>query len=309
MLKYLVKNQSSLDLERLLIDNGVDFSTSSDGEWINVACPFCDDSKKHLGYSLTKGNWTCFRCGKHRDYETIAGLLNQTLVESRRTCEKYRKAEGVREGIQTSSRPITTRNSGCLEVKLPYGTAKMTERHRNYLKSRDFDPDQLEREWSLLGTGSLGPFANRIIIPIYQAGELVCYQGRDITGKSKTRYKSCPDDLAKISIKNLIYGIDKVEGDRIVITEGATKVWRIGSPAVATFGAIVTDAQILILKKFQKRIVLFDGDNTGRERAANLASRLGMFSGKTEVFELPDGMSPDDVACAVNGVRKMCLED
>jgi DNA primase len=185
----------------------------------------------------------------------------------------------------------------------------MTERHRKYLKSRSFDPDQLEQDWGLLGTGPLGPFSNRIIIPIYQAGELVCYQGRDITGKSPTRYKSCSDDKAVLPIKSCLYGIDKVEGEKIIITEGATKVWRIGPPAVATFGAIVTDAQILMLKKFQRRIVLFDGDNTGRERAANLSARLGMFPGKTEVFELPDGISPDDVACAVNGVRKMCLED
>jgi DNA primase len=150
----------------------------------------------------------------------------------------------------------------------------MSDRHRNYLKTRNFDPNQLEQDWGLLGTGPVGPFAHRIIIPIIQSGKLVCYQGRDITGKSPMRYKSCPDDKAILPIKSCLYGLDQVTGDSVVVTEGPTKVWRLGAGSVCTFGATVTDNQVGILKQFKRVFLLFDEDEAGEEGANGLAHRL-----------------------------------
>jgi DNA primase len=172
----------------------------------------------------------------------------------------------------------------------------MTDRHREYLKTRRFDPDRLERDWGLLGTGNLGPFAHRIIIPIVQGGKLVCFQGRDISGKAASKYKSCPDDKAVLPIKSCLYGLDKVRGDSVVVTEGPTKVWRLGSGSVCTFGATVTSQQVKTLTRFRRVFILFDEDEAGADGADKLSRQLAVLgshccivtAGVKDVAELSD---------------------
>jgi hypothetical protein len=277
--------------DALFHDNNIEYR--EDGEWISICCPFCHDRKFHLGYSREQGNWTCFRCGPHRSYETVAALLNISIHQAADVCKRYETPTRTRTPTDD---PLQANVGRVSTVKLPYGTGPMQDRHRDYLRSRGFDPERLEAEWGLLGTGPVGSFSHRIIIPIEQGGELVCFQGRDITGKSNKRYKSCPDTLATVDIKNCVYGIDKVKGDTVCITEGAAKVWRLGPGSVATFGAVVTDTQLLLLKRFRRRCIIFDGDDTGREKAAELAARLVMFDGSVFCYDLPDGVGPDDLS-------------
>jgi len=284
-----------LNIEKLLQKFEIQYRLGSTN-WCNVCCPFCSDSKFHLGYPTDGGNFFCFRCGPLPEDETVAALLGVDLPKARRLCREHRVSEGHRKDL--SAGPGTTRvpRINTLETRLPYGTSPMTNRHRTYLRRRGFDPDQLERDWGLCGTGNLGSFAHRIIIPIYDRDKkLICYQGRDVTGKSPMRYKSCPDALAATPIKNCIYGLDRLKGDLVVVTEGAAKVWRLGTPAVCTFGATVTDAQVLLLRRFRRRMVLFDGDDTGRVQAQTLAARLSLFPGVTEIVELPGPDGPDDL--------------
>ena len=282
-----------LNVASLFGDNSIDFQSSSNGDWINTNCPHCGDKGKHLGYHKSGGTFFCWKCGNHKEWETVAALLDIPIHQAADICKKYETPTRTRlpadDALQANVARATT-------VKLPYGTGPMTDRHRDYLRSRGFDPERLEAEWGLLGTGPVGSFAHRIIIPIEQGGKLVCFQGRDITGLSPKRYKSCPDTLAAVDIKNTVYGLDRVKGDTIVITEGAAKVWRLGTPAVCTFGAVVTDAQLLILKRFRRRCIIFDGDDTGREKAAELAARLVMFDGSVFCYDLPDGVGPDDLS-------------
>jgi hypothetical protein len=290
--------KTPLDLERLLTIRDVEYRDAGSG-WIQMPCPFCykGDDKYGLGWSGTGFN--CFHCGGLPRYETIAALLKVDLTEARRLCRENRASEGHRKGLSAGPRAARVPRIHAPETLLPYGTGPMADRHRAYLRGRGFNPDQLERDWGLCGTGPVGPFAHRIIIPVYDRGrKLVCYQGRDITDKSPMRYKSCPDTLAVTSIKDCIYGIDRVEGDLVVITEGAAKVWRLGTPAVCTFGATVTDAQVLLLRGFRRRVVLFDGDDTGRAQAQALAARLSLFPGVTEIVELPGPGGPDDLSSA-----------
>ncbi|MFA5377436.1 MAG: hypothetical protein WC455_16915 [Dehalococcoidia bacterium] len=291
--------KTPLDLEWLLTDAGIqaDLLPSTNGMWQNLPCPFCGGSKRHLGCPTNGGNFFCFRCGSHPEGEAVAALLGVSLTEARRLCREHRASEGHRKDLSAGPRAARVPRISTLETRLPYGTGPMADRHRTYLRSRNFNPDQLKRDWGLLGTGNLGPFAHRIIIPIVShiTNTLCCYQGRDITNKSSMRYKSCPDALAAVPIKNCVYGIDKVEGDLVVVTEGAAKVWRLGTPAVCTFGATVTDAQVLLLRRFRRRVVLFDGDDTGRAQAQMLAARLSLFPGVTEVVELPGPGGPDDL--------------
>jgi hypothetical protein len=286
------QNRQPINIASLFADNGIEFQSSANG-WVNTACPFCDDSGNHLGYPKDGGLFTCWKCGTHKEWGTIAALLGISIHQAADVCKQYKTPTKMPSRRDNALQGDLDR---VLTVKMPYSTGPMTGRHKDYLRSRGFDPDRLEVEWGLLGTGAVGPFAHRIIIPIHDRnGNLVCFRGRDIPGLSPMRYKSCPDRLAAVDIKNCVYGLDRVKGDTIVIVEGAAKVWRLGSPACATFGATVTDAQLILLKQFRHRCIVFDGDETGREKAKELAKRLAMFDGSVLCYDLPDGVGPDDL--------------
>lgn len=284
--------RKNLDLESLLGDFGIEYQTSGTG-WIQLPCPFCykGDGKFGLGWSGTVFN--CFRCGKLGRLETLSALLNLTPAKTAQTLSKYeRDTKGLPDRFNAVKRDL----GGVSAVKMPYGATKMVDRHREYLKARRFDPNRLEAEWGLLGTGPVGPFAHRIIIPVFQDGKLVSFQGRDITGKAANKYKSCPDDKAVLPIKSCLYGWDKVQGDSVIVTEGPTKVWRLGAGAVCTFGAMATDQQVKILTRFRRLFTLFDEDEAGREGADKLSRRLAVLGshccivtvGVKDVAELSD---------------------
>lgn len=272
------KHHPPLDLARLLDDHGIEHRQGN-GDWTQLCCPFCDDRDFHLGWSGTV--FSCFRCGRLGRVEVVAALLDLTPS---RTAQELLKYEGHINPQPTPSDASWADLGRKKRLFLPHGTTWLAERHRSYLKTRQFDPDRLEADWDLLGTGTVGPFAHRIIIPIVQGGKFVCYQGRDITGRSPSKYKSCPDDKAITPIKSCLYGSDKVRGESVVVTEGPTKVWRLGAGAVCTFGATVTAAQVTILKRFRRAFLLFDEDEAGREGADKVGRELATLNIRSTII-------------------------
>lgn len=294
-----MKNRAPIDLARLLDDHGIERRDGTTGEWINIACPFCYRGDGKFGMGWNGAGFSCFRCGKQRRGDVVAALLRISVPDALKTLDRYRGDITPGPGVLTRSRGVCHAKTGGLGVQLPWGSGPMGERHREYLRNRRFDPERLEREWGLLGTGpGRGPFALRIILPVVQGGRTVCYQGRDITGRASAKYKSCPDTVATVPIKDCLYGLDRVQGDTVVITEGAAKVWRLGPPAVATFGATVADTQLLLLNRFRRQIVLFDGDDAGRNNGERLVARLALFRDGVSFYRLPDGVGPDDLSDA-----------
>lgn len=290
------------------MNTNIEYQDAGNG-WLQLQCPFCYKGDGKFGLGWSGEHFHCFRCGGLREYETVAALLKIDFQEATRLCRKHRASEGHRDSHLAGPGATQTPRTHAQEVSLPYGTGPMTDRHRKYLRSRGFNPDALERDWGLCGTGPLGTFAHRIIIPIYDRDEkLVCYQGRDITGRSPNKYKSCPDALAATPIKNCIYGLDRVEGDTVVVTEGATKVWRLGLPAVCTFGAAVADTQVLLLRRFRRVFILFDGNEAGAKGADKLSRRLAPLGAHPVVITLgpTDPVDPGDLTDA--DARELMVE-
>jgi hypothetical protein len=169
-------------------------------------------------------------------------------------------------------------------LALPPGSAPLQDSPRGcaYCVRRGFDPVALGKLWGLRVTGPGGPYALRLIAPIYLDGRLVSYQGRDITGKAASRYKACSKENEVVHHKDTLYGVDLVPGDRAVVTEGVTKVWRLGPGSVATFGAEWTSAQAAMLaRRFRSVLVAFDGDEAGWRKGRELAEALGLLGVET----------------------------
>jgi hypothetical protein len=270
-----------MNFAKLCRDFTIPYSLGSRG-WINVKCPHCGDHGTHLGWNTEKEFFSCFKCGSHRTVDTLKKLLNLEPWEARDMMKKY---GGAKDRLPDRPKVQPKIRSAC---KLPYGTKKMGEIHRRYLRGRGFDPEALEKTWDLKGTGGVGEYKFRIIAPVLFDGKMVSYQGRDVTDLQKPKYLSCHDKEAARPLKHCLYGLHLVPTKSIVvITEGVADVWRLGPGAVATFGTAVTREQISLLKEFERRLVFFD---PGAEKEATvLAETLSGFPGSTDLLELDEG--------------------
>lgn len=247
--------------------------------WIGIKCPFCDDPSQHGGFNIIKEYYNCWTCGYHRLIDVVLSLTGEDFKTAQNIIRKYSNTIPV---------PITTQQENRKkELMLPVGSGTLFYTHKTYLEKRGFDPDYLEKEWDLKGTGFIGEYKFRIIAPIYVNHKLVSYQGRDITERSPLRYKACKKENEIIHHKHILYGIDKVPGDKVVIVEGITDVWRLGPGAVATFGIKYTTEQLLLIaKRFTTILILFDNDPNAKKQALNMSIYLSGFNLNIEILEI-----------------------
>ena len=102
-----------------------------------------------------------------------------------------------------------------------------------------------------------------------------------------------PPRLPKSS---LLYGMHRVHGRRVVVTEcpwGVLRLAQLGIDAVGLLGVGLSGLQREHFACFDQVIALMDGDAAGRAASRSLARTLG-----AAVVELPDGMDPDDLGDA-----------
>lgn len=269
--------------------------------WVQLCCPHCGDADFHLGFALSSGALHCYRCpgdGLHRFDETLAKLLGASLQQAHHIMGQYRGVSRVNGHVeQAPSRVDRVHLPPCEPLGLW---------HREYLEGRGFHPDTLDACWNLRGTGPVGAWKFRIIIPIEQNRQLVAWQGRDITGRSPTRYKSSTDAESVMPIKDCLYGEDLVPaGHTVIVVEGVPGVWCIGPGAVCTFGVSFTTRQVLRLTRWRRRFILFDPDEAGRAGASALAAALAAFDGETTVLEIPSGDPGELAAGDVGELRRM----
>ena len=273
-----------MDIIQLYMDYSVDFQTEGHKHcrpgWVNVPCPspFCrGNAGYHLGFELANEHYFCWRCGWKPLLPTLAAILNISVYEVEKVSKIY--------GSYLPGRKSKVPKVNLLPFKLPSHTEVMRETHRRYLAGRCFDPDKLEREWGLLGTGPVASLTTkkdgkekeidyrfRIVIPYMWDGQMISFDSRDITGKTEVKYIACPLDREIISHKEILYGDQTAWGETGIAVEGTTDVWRMGKQAFAVSGIEYKQKQVrLIAKNFKRVAVLFDGaSDTSKEGTAFL---------------------------------------
>jgi len=251
--------------------------------WIHVCCPHCGDSGYHLGFAEGVPVGRCFKCGRQNLGETLRLLLNCTR----------REASDLVDSVCGGVSPTRIREEGeseLEEVALPSGRGKITPRHWNYLAERGFDPEAVTRLWQAEYTGPLGKYPWAIIVPIQdEFGRTVSWQARDITGKARAKYRTCPGS----DVKRVLYGLDKMDPDRrkVIVTEGVTDVWRLGvNKSVATFGQDWSrDQFILLVKRFDEVITMFDSEAPAQRKAEELCDAVIAMGKEAFNYEIGEG--------------------
>ena len=273
------------DALRLYRDYGVKIAPAEHKHfqqgWINTICPFCKGNPGyHLGYNLSNGYFRCWRCGWKPPTLALSGLLGKPETQIRSLVLQYPalKTNFLRSNLNDLNLTYGLPNP----LKFPPGSTTFLPAHLQYIESREFDPDYLTKVWDVSGIGPVSwPGWNwRILIPIYFNGHLVSYQTRSLSDNREDKYRACPKELEIIQHKHVLYGLDKcVDFSTAVVTEGVTKVWRLGIGSLATFGTQVKPLQRILLRRFKRLFIIFDSDKHGAGQLAGekLAWQLSGF--------------------------------
>ena len=269
--------------------------------WIGITCPMpgCDDPSNHMGINLKSPICSCYACGATGNYLTVVAAEMGSWSKAIEVIKKHIPRE-LRVYKDTKEESFVT------HVDLPPEATKTPSKyHIQYLKSRRFDPKQLDTLYDLYYCGPIGDWANRIIVPIYKNNRLITFTSVDIAEESGLRYKHLSKEKSIIHCKNHLYGIEQAIGRVVIVVEGYFDKLRIGPGCVCTFGTKITPEQIKMLTRFSKVIVLFDGDRAGRVNGRKLANNISAFT-EVELITLPWGIDPDDLLHKeIKELRKM----
>lgn len=321
----------TIDMESWLDREGVTYKVTrgSRGTQLNIKeCPCCGGSNWKVYLNAENGLGNCFSgdCEtKFNKWKFIQASLGTSI--STRDLIEHIKTVAAEQGWMPKVRTTAAvRDTG--ELHLPESIA-MPHRGRNlkYLDNRGINAEVAQYfRLSYCANGHFAytddsgkarrqSYAGRILIPIYGLdGELVSFQGRDITGDAEQKYLFPPGFASTGAY--LYNGQNAVGAKRIVLAEGAfdvmaTKIALDGDPAlrdvvpVGTFGKHLSEGteasqigKLIALKDKGLREVTFmwDGEKRATQdavKAALVVRGLGLIA---RIAFLPKDKDPNEVA-------------
>lgn len=282
---------------------------------VNIRCPFCvDDPSEHMGLSLNEKHpyYACWRNTSHRGKypaKVIAALLklNYTAAEQLVKTSNHLYADDMMLEVdklaadpqqQLLQRQTITPIIFDKSIK-PLVDGFYAQHFYNYLLKRKFpNPEKVARKFDLHYSVS-GKWAWRIVFPVVVVGKLVSYIGRDISSKSKFRYKNLSNKDSAIPIRECLLFEDELQegGQALYITEGPFDALKLmaylpsSHRATCCFG-IPTYRQITklakIAPKFRKVVLVLDTDMAMQMVA--LVEELAVYAVVIKTPALPFGV-------------------
>ncbi len=178
-------------------------------------------------------------------------------------------------------------------------------------------PSDILEEAGLLGRGGRHePMLGRVVFPIQdERGRVVGFGGRvlpqfDTADRPQAKYRNSPESPF-FNKRRVLYGLRqaKDQGNRkVIVVEGYTDVIACHlagfGGAVATLGTALTSDHARMLERYATDgiVLLFDGDNAGRQAAERAFKELVHTSLPTKIALLPDGCDPADLITVRPGV-------
>ena len=197
---------------------------------------------------------------------------------------------------------------------------------QGFLRRKEYKVPDIQACGLIYGKDNTDSFANRIIVPIFDAqGNVVAFGGRIYREEDKdnpAKYKnSNTNEIFEKS--NCVYGLNFIKEDRkkgirpdeLILVEGYMDVIALGAAGItnviAGMGTALNEGQIKVIKKnTQKILVCYDGDEAGRKATSKNAPMLEAAGLEMKIISLPNGMDPDEVIKAegAEGFKKYASE-
>ena len=277
------------------------------GEYYQVCCPFCSDTKfrlyiNHMWCKESGGSrlmhmaicfndTNCLRAWAARQdlLEEITELEDDVLFEAR-----------IKPGKEVDPEDVEISWPGpCTRVD------RLPRKHLavQYLIGRGFDPERIGKFYNVRYCHDSFRWMakDRLIIPVYSKRKMVGWQGR-FTGEMKwsnpnapPKYYTSPGMPRRLVLYNIANAARYRTG---VIVEGPTDVWAFGPMAVCTLGSTMTARQQSLFKsafKGRSAILLYDPEEYEKPGVKKLMNNFGgknVFSDGFAAVKLPVGTDP-----------------
>lgn len=250
--------------------------------WINVPCPWCHGTKKHLGITESGSRASCYKCGSKHPGRVLNRLLGWTTEQivlfgkERLFDSETWKQDEMQWG----------------EYLPPKGLQPLTMKDRTYLVSRGWSMDKIDYCVETYGLQSTGPFSGLpagIFIPIKNEKGIPISWTVRFREADGPRYHTAKSSEKVMPEKHFLFGehLLRQHGiNSIIVCEGPFDAMSVGIGAVATFGLAYTVQQISRILQYPRRIVCFDSESRATVVARQLCNDLAAFSGHTELVTL-----------------------
>lgn len=284
---------------------------------INIQCPFCEDQSNHCGIFKDSLGYHCWKCDTSGSFDYLLARVTSQDIErikeeiadlgfsfevdpETQVQDLWREGESQPEPKQEiPNSPLTL--PPYFELITPSMHFPLLDW---YLNLRGYTRD-IPIQYRC-GVCTVGPWMNRMIIPVMFKGELVSYQGADLTRRAQVKYKTAPGE-----INNYLYRWDMIDWskDYVILVEGVLDTWRFGDNALATFGTHLTDRQtnLIIGSNVRKVIMAWDGD--AYFHSMEQAEELNTFVPEVSVVKFLSDEDPDSFGLhyGIEALREMVL--
>lgn len=256
--------------------------------WIQMDCPRCSPNSKRfrLGLNLWGRYLSCWVCGGMPLLQNLADLSGLPVKRVREVMgDAHADLLVGKHGPHSGGR-----------LQLPPGLGPLQKPHLDYLESRGFHGETLERMWGVKGIDHTGGHLSwRVFIPIALASATRSWTTRATVDREDVpKYRNARPEQEHTPGRFMLYGRDHVR-HAVVIHEGPADVWRVGPGSVALMGAGATQVQLNALASIPLRYVCLDNEPQAQIRARKLCEDLAPFPGRTHMIYLD---SAKDVADA-----------
>jgi DNA primase len=245
--------------------------------------------------NLTKNVFHCFACGARGTVlDFVAAMERCSLREA--ALKLARAKTGTAQPATGCPTQLVTEKSKPLP---PLGFAlRGIDSTHPYLAKRGIETCTAER----FGIGfyrGAGIFSGRLVIPIHnEDGQLVAYCGRAVDA-TEPRYRF-PSGFAKSKVVFNLHRALEAGKQSVVLVEGffdCMKLHQAGvHSAVALMGSVLYALpQRALLQRFQRVVLMLDGDAAGRRATADIAAQLRAYC-SVGIVRLPEQRQPDQMS-------------
>lgn len=281
--------KSVVSIETVLADKGLITHFRKKGDKLTGPCPVHKgDNENAFVVNLSKNVWYCFtRCGKGGDIVDLVRFMDSKTY--RRTAEylvSLTESSIVRPPLRipTSNKyqPYTRRLALNPSVPLLQNKGIWPETARYFETGSYYGSGFL--------SGSIGVRLHDL------QGRPVGYAARRLDPALSKKYGKWkfPKGLPK---NKILYNFHRVRIKKsLVVTEcpwGVMRLAQLQIPAVSLLGLHASHTQLNLLRKTQKIIILFDGDQAGINAGIHLKNILHELT-SVDLIIPPHGLDPDD---------------
>lgn len=283
------------------IDSQIKYT--GNGKEIHICCPICGESRYRMYINLGTGKVYCHNCQFAGNMITlIQNVEGVSWTKANKTFQDIKGnlsiPENVKDEIERNifsgdfRSDLAKRAIPLPEEYIPINldTANFrVKRAIRYLMSRGITKKQIKQH--NMGFCSSGEYANRVIIPITEGGELRFWVARAISKDAKLKEKSPSDEDYQISKSEVIFNLDRAAKKyrSIVITEGIFDALSFSDIGVSLLGKSLYQEQLNILLDY--RNLLTEGvyialDWDALDKAIQIAEILSEFF-KVKMINIP----------------------